>query len=273
VLVLALDTATEAVVVGLVTVDDRPPVVLAERVYPGARQHGEQLMPAVLEVCAAAGRGVAELDAVVCGAGPGPFTGLRVGLVTAAGLGDALDVPVHGVCSLDAIAEAPIAEPAVAEAPIAEMAVAEAGRREPLLVVADARRRELYWAAYGRDGRRLAGPAVHPPADVASRVPELGVRRVAGPVAAAYAESFGLPEHPWPGAALAPTAAGLVAAAAERLRSGCQPDPLEPIYLRRPDAVPPGERKRAVPPGERARPVPPGERVRAAPLAEVARGG
>jgi tRNA threonylcarbamoyl adenosine modification protein YeaZ len=259
VLVLALDTATEAVVVGLVTVDDdRPPVVLAERVYPGARQHGERLMPAVLEVCAAARRDLAELDAVVCGTGPGPFTGLRVGLVTAAGLGDALDVPVHGVCSLDAIAEA---------------AVAEAGQREPLLVVTDARRRELYWAAYGSEGQRLAGPAVRPPAEVASRVAELGVLRVAGPVAAAHTELFSLPEHPWPGAGLAPTPAGLVAVAAERLRSRGQPDPLEPIYLRRPDAVPPGERKPAVPPGERARPVLPGERTRAVPLAEVAPGG
>jgi tRNA threonylcarbamoyl adenosine modification protein YeaZ len=264
VLVLAVDTATEAVVVGLVAVgDDGPPVVLAERVYPGARQHGEQLMPAVLEVCTAAGRDLAELDAVVCGAGPGPFTGLRVGLVTAAGLGDALDVPVHGVCSLDAIAQAALAE----------AAGAEAGQREPLLVVTDARRREVYWAAYGRDGRRLAGPAVHPPAEVASRVAELGVHRVVGPVAAAHAELFGLPEHPRPGAGLAPTPAGVVAVAPERLHSGCQPDPLEPIYLRRPDAVPPGERKRAVPAGERARPVPPRERTRAIPLAEVAPGG
>jgi hypothetical protein len=82
-------------------------------------------------------------------------------------------------------------------------------------------------------------------------VAELGVRRVAGPVAAAHAELFGLPEYPSAGAGLAPSPAGLVAAAGEQLRAGQPPAPLEPYYLRRPDAVPPGERKRAVPASER----------------------
>ncbi|HEX4247717.1 MAG TPA: tRNA (adenosine(37)-N6)-threonylcarbamoyltransferase complex dimerization subunit type 1 TsaB, partial [Pseudonocardia sp.] len=103
-LVLALDTATEAVTVGLLEVPRNgstgPVRLLASELRQGARQHGEQLMPAVLAVCAAAGQRLADVDAVVCGAGPGPFTGLRVGLVSAAGLGDALAVPVYGVCSL-----------------------------------------------------------------------------------------------------------------------------------------------------------------------------
>jgi tRNA threonylcarbamoyl adenosine modification protein YeaZ len=233
VLVLALDTATEAVAVGLLDVPrNAAATVLASRVRHGARQHGEQLMPAVLEVCADAGHPLAEVDAVVCGAGPGPFTGLRVGLVSAAGLGDALGVPVYGVCSLDAIA-------------------GEAAMGEPLLVVSDARRREVYWAAYDGAGRRVTGPSVDIPAEVAARVAELGVRRVAGPVAAAHAELFGLPEYPSAGAGLAPSPAGLVAAAGEQLRAGQPPAPLEPYYLRRPDAVPPGERKRAVPASER----------------------
>ncbi len=78
------------------------------------------------------------VDAIVCGTGPGPFTGLRVGMVTAAALGHALNRPVHGVCTLDAIAHD--------------------ARPRPLLVVTDARRREVYWAAYDADGHRVRGP-------------------------------------------------------------------------------------------------------------------
>jgi tRNA threonylcarbamoyl adenosine modification protein YeaZ len=221
VLVLALDTATDAVVVGLARLaPGGEPEVLAEQLRPGARQHGEQLMPAVLDVCASAGVALPELDAVVCGIGPGPFTGLRVGMVSAAGLGDALGVPVHGVVTLDAVA-----------------------RRhpgEPLLVVGDARRRELYWAAYAADGTRTEGPAVDAPAALAARVPELGVRAVAGPVATAYAEQLGLPAAT--PVDQGPSVSGLVAVALPLL--GTEPAPLEPCYLRRPDAVPPGERKR-----------------------------
>ncbi|MCU1653660.1 MAG: universal protein YeaZ, partial [Pseudonocardia sp.] len=193
------------------------------------------LMPAVLEVCAAAGRQLADVDAVVCGAGPGPFTGLRVGLVSAAGLGDALGVPVYGVCSLDAVAAAAL-DPALDSA--AGSAVGA------LLVVSDARRREVYWAAYDGAGHRVAGPAVDTPAALAERVTELGVRRVAGPAAAAHAELLGLAEYPAAGAALAPSPAGLVAAAGDDLRTGADPAPLRPYYLRRPDAVPPAARKR-----------------------------
>jgi tRNA threonylcarbamoyl adenosine modification protein YeaZ len=237
VLVLALDTSTEVVAVGLLEVPgpgaEALPTVLATQACQGARRHGEQLMPAVLETCAAAGRRLVELDAVVCGAGPGPFTGLRVGLVSAAGLGDALGVPVYPVCSLDAVAAAVWALSAGGQA---------AG--EPLLVVSDARRREVYWAAYDGAGRRTDGPAVDTPAAVAERVPELGVRRVAGPVAAAHAGALGLAEYPRAGAGLSPSPAGLMAAAGADLAARRAPAPLDPYYLRRPDAVPPSARKR-----------------------------
>jgi len=243
VLVLALDTATEAVTVGLLEVPREgsagPVRLLGSEIRHGARQHGEQLMPAVLAVCAAAGQRLADVDAVVCGAGPGPFTGLRVGLVSAAGLGDALGVPVYGVCSLDAVA----LDAAVLDAAVPSEAAAS-GAGGPLLVVSDARRREVYWAAYDSSGRRLAGPAVDTPAALAERVTELGVRRVAGPAAAAHAELLGLAEYPAAGAALAPSPAGLVAAAGDDLRTGADPAPLRPYYLRRPDAVPPAARKR-----------------------------
>jgi tRNA threonylcarbamoyl adenosine modification protein YeaZ len=225
-----MDTSTEAVSVGLLDLPaDGSARLLARRSRPGARQHGELLMPSVLEVCAEAGVRLPEVAAVVCGVGPGPFTGLRVGLVSAASLGDALGIPVHGVCSLDAVA-----------------ATVHAG--EPLLVVSDARRRELYWAAYDAAGARVVGPAVHAPDAVpgalAAAAPGLDPRWVAGPVAGEFAELLGgAPLRPGEG----PDPAGLVAMAAAALRAGVAPEPLEPCYLRRPDAVPPAARKRVSP--------------------------
>jgi tRNA threonylcarbamoyl adenosine modification protein YeaZ len=141
-LILAIDTATPAVTAGVVRLDGVE--VLAERVTVDARAHAEQLTPNVLGALADAGLTVNDLDAVVVGCGPGPFTGLRVGMATAAAYGHALGIPVHGVCSLDAIG------------------IHTAG---DALVVTDARRREVYWARY-RDGVRVEGPAVNAPADV-----------------------------------------------------------------------------------------------------------
>ena len=108
---------------------------------------------------------MADLDAVVVGCGPGPFTGLRAGMATAAAYGHALDIPVHGVCSLDAIGVRTTGD---------------------TLVVTDARRREVYWARY-RDGVRTDGPAVNAPADVDPG----SARAVAG--SPEHAALFGLP--------------------------------------------------------------------------------
>ncbi|MGH4001832.1 MAG: tRNA (adenosine(37)-N6)-threonylcarbamoyltransferase complex dimerization subunit type 1 TsaB, partial [Pseudonocardiaceae bacterium] len=169
-LVLALDTATPAVTAGLLRLPAAsPPEVLAERVTVDARAHGELLMPSVCAVLTAAGVRMGGLDAVVCGAGPGPFTGLRVGMVTAAALGDALGIPVYPVCSLDAIAY-------------------RAGTGTPLLVVTDARRREVYWSRYDETGARVDGPHVDRPRDV----PLAGVVRVAG-ASDALGDALGLP--------------------------------------------------------------------------------
>lgn len=140
--ILAIDTATPAVTAGIVRLDGVE--VLAERVTVDARAHAEQLTPNVLAALADAGLTVRDLRAVVVGCGPGPFTGLRVGMATAAAYGHALGIPVHGVCSLDAIGVDTVGD---------------------TLVVTDARRREVYWARY-RDGVRVDGPAVNSPADV-----------------------------------------------------------------------------------------------------------
>jgi tRNA threonylcarbamoyl adenosine modification protein YeaZ len=218
VIVLALDTATPAVTAGVLTLDPSgPPRLLAARVTVDARAHGELLMPHVRDTLAEAGVKQAELAAIVVGSGPGPFTGLRVGLVTAAALGDGLGLPVHPVVSLDAIA-------------------AEADADGQLLVCTDARRREVYWAAY-TDGRRTEGPQVQAPAELTERLTELGVTRAAGDPR--FAELLGLtavgPVSPGP--------VGLVAVAADALRAGAEPAPLTPHYLRRPDAVEPGASK------------------------------
>jgi tRNA threonylcarbamoyl adenosine modification protein YeaZ len=219
VLVLALDTATSAVIAGLLRLPATGlPEILAERVTVNARAHGELLMPSVCEVLTSAGVAMRDLDALVCGVGPGPFTGLRVGMVTAAALGDALSVPVYPVCSLDAIAY-------------------RAGTGSPLLVITDARRREVYWARYDSSGARVDGPHVDRPGDL----PLAGVSRVAG-----AADLLGLPglpglppRHPDP--------AALVAVVAVAVRAQAPPDPLVPLYLRRPDAVEPGLPKRVTP--------------------------
>jgi tRNA threonylcarbamoyl adenosine modification protein YeaZ len=238
VLVLALDTATPAVTAGVVELTGAGPVERSVRVTHDARKHAELLMPGVLAACSDARVALRDVDAVVTGTGPGPFTGLRVGMVTAAALGDALGVPVHGVCSLDAIA-------------------ADASRGAtlggPLLVVTDARRREVYWALYAalhdaalhdadlRDSvrhdaaSRIDGPHVEAPAALADRVAELGAVAAAG----GSAGLLGLPVRE----PASPSPAGLVAVAAAALRSGAVPGPLEPLYLRRPDAVEPQARK------------------------------
>lgn len=214
-LVLATDTATPAVTAGVLRLGaDGPPELLGSRVTVDARAHVELLMPSVRAALAEAGVGFGDLDALVCGAGPGPFTGLRVGMVTAAALGDALGIGVHPVCSLDGIAH-------------------EAGG--PVLVVTDARRREVYWARYDAAGTRVDGPQVARPADV----PTAGVTRAAGAAAALLDVVAVAPEHPGP--------VGLVAVAAGALRSGAPPAALTPLYLRRPDAVEPGARKRVLP--------------------------
>ncbi len=210
-LVLAVDTATPAVTAGVAVVDGAHLEVLGEQVTVDARAHGELLTPHVLAALDAAGHRMSDLDAIVCGTGPGPFTGLRAGMATAAALGHALDVPVHPVCTLDAIA------------------ATETG---PLLVTTDARRKELYWATYDEHGVRTAGPGVDKPAGVPAAPRRAGTT--------IYADVLTMPhtgrEYPTP--------AGLVRAA-DLTRP---PRPLVPLYLRRPDATEPGARKRVTTP-------------------------
>ncbi|GCD36858.1 tRNA (adenosine(37)-N6)-threonylcarbamoyltransferase complex dimerization subunit type 1 TsaB [Streptomyces chrestomyceticus JCM 4735] len=217
-LLLALDTATPAVTVA---VHDGSRVLAEER-QVDARRHGELLLPAVDRVLAEAGVKLGAVSDIVVGVGPGPYTGLRVGLVTAATFAAALDVPVHGLCTLDGIAYA-------------------AGLDEPFLVATDARRKEVYWARYADARTRLTEPAVDRPADIAD---EAGALPSVGAGALLYADTFtgvrdGGPEHQSAGA--------LAALAAEKLARGEELLPPQPLYLRRPDAQVPANYKVVTP--------------------------
>lgn len=234
-LVLALDTATPAVVAGVAELTADGVLVRAQRLVRDARRHGELLVPSLLDACAEAGVALRDAGAVVVGVGPGPFTGLRVGMVTAAALGDALDLPVHGVGTLDAIAH-------------------DAGPG-PRLAVTDARRREVYWAIY-HDGRRTDDPDVAKPADLAGPDGVTGaVDRAVGEGAVTYADVLRLPHDSTrrvgtgltvDAGLLYPPAWALAALAADRVRTGAPGERLTPLYLRRPDAVEPSARKPAL---------------------------
>jgi tRNA threonylcarbamoyl adenosine modification protein YeaZ len=216
VLVGVLDTATPAVTAAVVAVDHSGVRVEAERVVVDSRAHGERLAPGLAAALDQLGARPGDLGAIVAGLGPGPFTGLRVGLVTAAALGNVLRVPTYGVCSLDAIAAA-VSSPRV-------------------LVAIDARRREVYWAFYA-DGQRVEGPAVGSPQDLGARFP--GAVAV-GDGALRYADVIGAPVLEQP---RYPQTKELAAAAAARVLGGAPSEVLTPLYLRRPDAVAAAGRK------------------------------
>ena len=173
---LAIDTATSRTIVGIIE-DGK---VLFEGFHEGATEHGfaiTELVTKALEICP-------KPDQVVVGMGPGPFTGLRVGITFSHSFALAREIPVIGVCSLDAI----------------EIKESE------YTVAIDARRKEIYWAKY-RDGVRILGPAVSKPAEV---------------------ENFIIDQYP--------DLKKLVALSTSQ-------NITEPMYLRRPDAVPTAERR------------------------------
>ena len=217
-LVLALDTSTPAVTAALGEVTDSGMKGIAERRTVDPRAHGERLAPQVQLVLDDAGVRPRELAAIVAGLGPGPFTGLRVGLATAAALGQALGIPTYGICSLDALGRA-----------------AGPGR---VLVATDARRREVYFATYS-GGVRVSGPDVAKPAEVL-----VEADRAVGEGALKYSEIFGIPIDD---RVLYPAGEALIALAAEQILRRAPGDPLTPLYLRRPDAVEPAARKTVLP--------------------------
>ncbi|HET9517571.1 MAG TPA: tRNA (adenosine(37)-N6)-threonylcarbamoyltransferase complex dimerization subunit type 1 TsaB [Actinoplanes sp.] len=251
-LVLVLDTSTPAVTAAVAEIRDADPagpraadqaggaaVVRAERFVVDGRAHGELLAPQITAVLAEAGVRARDLTAIVAGVGPGPYTGLRVGLVTAASMGQVLGVPTYGVCSLDALGLA-----------------AGAGR---VLAATDARRRELYWATYA-DGVRVGEPDVAKPVDLIGPGGVTGaVDRAVGEGAVQYADVLGRSHDESPAGIglpvdndlLYPPAWALATLAADRVRALAPGETLTPLYLRRPDAVEQASRKPASQPARR----------------------
>ncbi|MGI8458535.1 MAG: tRNA (adenosine(37)-N6)-threonylcarbamoyltransferase complex dimerization subunit type 1 TsaB [Propionibacteriaceae bacterium] len=209
---LGVDTATD-VRVGLA----RDGEVVGHAEVTDRMQHAEQLVPLVRRVLSAAGLTPYDLDLIVVGLGPGPFTGLRVGIATARMLAAVADVSLWGVCTLDVLARQ------------AHQIVTG-----PFLVATDARRREVYWARYDATGARTYGPAVDRPADL----PELPV---VGPATLVHPDLNAVTDGP------TRLDAGVLAAMGAALPSAGT----EPLYLRRPDATLPGAVKSVLARAER----------------------
>ncbi|MDQ1028734.1 tRNA threonylcarbamoyl adenosine modification protein YeaZ [Streptomyces umbrinus] len=216
-LLLALDTATPAVTVAL---HDGTSVIAASS-QVDARRHGELLLPAVDRVFAEAGLRLDAVTSIVVGVGPGPYTGLRVGLMTADTFGLALGIPVHGLCTLDGLAYA------------ADRSIADG----PFVVATDARRKEVYWARYADSRTRVTEPTVDRPGEL-----DIGGLPAVGAGALLYPDTFPdarEPEHV--------SAAALASLAAERLAAGEELEASRPLYLRRPDAQVPKNYKVVTP--------------------------
>ena len=172
---LAIDTSTSKTIIGVI----EDGAVLFEEAHEGATDHGRALS----ELVAKALKVSKPPHQVVVGMGPGPFTGLRVGIAFAQTFALARNIPVIGVCSLDAI---------------------KVDQNEYTVAI-DARRKEIYWASY-KDGVRVDGPSVNKPAEV---------------------ENFIFDVYPDMG---------------KLVELSTSQNVSEPMYLRRPDAVPTAER-------------------------------
>ncbi|WP_017585420.1 tRNA (adenosine(37)-N6)-threonylcarbamoyltransferase complex dimerization subunit type 1 TsaB [Nocardiopsis ganjiahuensis] len=221
-LLLAFDTATPAVTAAIgETTPDGAFTLRAGASSVDARRHGELLTPTIQDLLTESGLVLGDLDHIAVGIGPGPYTGLRVGLATGHALADALGIPCHGVTTLDTLAFA-------------------TKRTGPFLGLTDARRKEVFWARYDDHLTRVGEVRVDRPAEIDTE----GLPLI-GDGARMYAEALGVDGQ---GAEalepLLPDAAAMAELALRRLHAGLPlPEPA-PLYLRRPDAVEPGAPKK-----------------------------
>jgi tRNA threonylcarbamoyl adenosine modification protein YeaZ len=221
--VLGFDTSSAAVTVAVVAGDGE---IRADLLVIEPNRHGELLAPMIHAALDEAGVRPSELAAIGVGLGPGPFTGLRVGIMTAKAMSDALAIPAYGRCSLDLLADV------------------HGFDSGPFAVLSDARRKQVYWALYDEDAERLAGPDLGRPKDVAELL-RGRTRSVAGAGAQLYREAFADFEIAEFGSY--PGAVELAWRVADIAATGAPSDDLTPLYLRRPDAQPPGPRKQVTP--------------------------
>jgi tRNA threonylcarbamoyladenosine biosynthesis protein TsaB len=254
-IVLGFDTATPATVVGLRIADgttlqrrDDPPTgrsrgTLASGEHPRFGQrpgHTTRLLGLASELLVQAQLRWGEIELIAVGVGPGTFTGLRIGVATARGLAQSLGVEVAGVCTLRVLAEAALGSAeALPGGSGATPQRSRAGADRDVLAAIDARRGEVFAAAYGADGE-LAPPRALPPQDLASVLPRAGADRgwlAVGDGAVRYrghleALAVAVPEDSSP---LHRVDAGVLCELALSAPSGA-PEAVLPDYRRRPDA-------------------------------------
>ena len=203
---LAIDTSAGT---SVAVVDPTTGQALAERSTEDSRRHAEVIGPFLAEVLAEAGITGAGVTGVVAGMGPGPFTGLRVGIAAARTFAAARGVPFLPLVSHDAVA-------------------ADQPQPGPFVVLTDARRREVYWSAYDATGTRVAGPGLARPADLDDAI------RASRPDAVDWDRVTVATIPAW----------RLGALAADRLASGAPFADDTALYLRDPDVTVPGAPKR-----------------------------
>jgi len=218
-LILAIDTALDACAAGVLDTDAGK--LIAQESQAMKRGHAEALMPLIARVIEESGIGFASLDRIAVTTGPGSFTGLRVGLSAARGIGLAANKPVIGLTTLSAFA-----------APV----VIESGEH-PVISAIDARHDQVYYQVVRGNGSSLIGPRVAP-IEEALEASRFGAPHLVGNAA-------GILSRRWPAQALAPfrvdTQSAPDIAWVAWLGAAVSPDdaPARPFYLRAPDAKPP----------------------------------
>ncbi len=226
--VLALSTSTPRGSAAVVRDGEAP----ASVAYADLAGHAERIFTAIDAALAEAGLSPGAVDALACDVGPGSFTGVRVGVASAKGAAMGLDLPLVPVISLEAMAHA-------------AFALGAAGPGDVVVAAIDAKKSELFVAAYDASGSALLPPCTRAVGPEAFVLPASAGRRVV--VVGEIAGGVALPD----GAILArgpaldmPDASWIGRLALARLAAGARPDPgdVEPLYVRPPDAVP------AVPP-------------------------